>query len=148
MTQTQPDAIVLQAGSVDIITDHPRKVTNDYDNLIAATKLCISDLTTIFISGIPLRRNIIHQSRALSVNAHLRDLAKRDHRIHFISNDNIHDSHIGRDGIHLTDEGTQLLANNIQNTLESWIHAQDGIHFVSQDYDQDFPQLIPTILSR
>ncbi len=143
MTHTHRDAIVLQTGSVDIITEDSNNTISHYNNLIEKTKSSTSHATTIFLSSIPLRRDNSQQSRACAINTYLRRRASHDHRLHFISNDNIQDKHIRRDGIHLTYEGTQLLAKNIQQTLESWIHAQDGF-----STPQDFQQPILTIMSR
>ncbi len=107
------------------------------------TKCSTFDATTIFLSSIPLGHDSSQQSKARAINTYFGHWASLDHRLHFISNENIQDKHIRRDGIHLTHEGIQLLPQNIQQTLESWIHAQDGF-----TTPQDFQQLILTIMSR
>ena len=54
--------------------------------------------------------------KAKETNGIVKDMCVREN-FNFISNDSIREEHLWNDGLHLLDEGTTLLANNIINSL-------------------------------
>ena len=72
----------------------------------------------IFISSVLLRRQFYQQQRCRDLNAFLRDLCVV-HNFIFIDNANISVEHLFTDGVHLTDQGSQILCDNYLLYLNS-----------------------------
>ena len=78
----------------------------------------------VFISGVPIRQKEYIQKRCTELNDILQEMCKH-HGFIYIDNANINMSHVQQDGVHLTYEGSDLLANNYLSYLNSaygWEH--------------------------
>ena len=68
----------------------------------------------VFVSSIINRPS--YQSKVDEINKYLFANAQQ-HNYTFISNSNVHEMHLWRDKVHLTNQGIQLLANNFLDSL-------------------------------
>ncbi len=137
IVNNNPDLVVLQAGSIDVTQYDDDAVIHEYRRTINSLKSCTSDKTTIFLSGIPMRKNRVHEYSARRVNSFLRQASLSDPRLQVIDNDNIILEDLSEDGIHLTPSGKNKLADNIKRQIGIWIEKQD----FTMNYVRDFPPL-------
>ena len=74
----------------------------------------------MFISSILIRRNIKLNSVIRKINDELQELCKK-YNFNYISNDEIGRSFSCDDGVHLSDNGVDILAGNFVNNKNSTI---------------------------
>ena len=74
----------------------------------------------MFISSIIIRRNIKLNSVIRKINDELQELCKK-YNFNYISNDEIGRSFSCDDGVHLSDNGVDILAGNFVNNKNSTI---------------------------
>ena len=105
----------------DII--NTEKLTGDIINIgKSCTDLCVK---RVVISSILPKRNIALTHLILQVNYSLRKQCILN-GFGFISNDNISRTHLWKDGIHLEDLGTNILAGNFVNFLNRFILSKSS----------------------
>ena len=111
-----PDVVIIHAGTNDINT--PLGAQNIAHEIIKIGKTCqqIGGVNDVFISSITCRRNNEETKKVKEVNDFLRELCVGEN-FYFINNDFIKMEHLWKDGLHLLDEGTNILANNFINSL-------------------------------
>ncbi len=106
MLKDNPDIVVLQAGSIDVTEHNAKDIIYEYDRAVKTIMSATNDITTIFLSTIPIRRNHEHDRRASKVNNYIRHITSRDHRLQLVENNNIRLQDLHKDGNHLSDQGT------------------------------------------
>ena len=74
----------------------------------------------MFISLILIKRNIRLNSVVREINDELQELCKKNN-LNYISNDEIGTSFLCDDGVHLSDNGMDILAGNLVNNINSTI---------------------------
>ena len=123
----QPDVVLLHIGSNDINNQtkdktDTEKLTGDIINI---GKSCI-DLVVVISSVLP-KTNISLTRLIRQVNDSLREQCVLN-GFGFISNDNISRTHLWKDGIHLEDLGTNILAGNFVDFLNRFILSKSSEH--------------------
>ena len=123
----QPDVVLLHIGSNDINNQtkdktDTEKLTGDIINI---GKSCI-DLVVVISSVLP-KTNIPLTRLIRQVNDSLREQCVLN-GFGFISNDNISRTHLWKDGIHLEDLGTNILAGNFVDFLNRFILSKSSEH--------------------
>ena len=122
------DVVLLHTGSNDINNQtkdrvNIEKLTWDIINI---GKCCIDlDMKEVVISSILPKRNIALTRLTRQVNDSLREQCVLN-GFGFISNDNISRTHLWKDGIHLEDLGTNILAGNFVDFLNRFILSKSG----------------------
>ena len=107
----------------DII--NTEKLTGDIINIgKSCTDLCVK---RVVISSILPKRNIALTHLIRQVNYSLRKQCILN-GFGFISNDNISRTHLWKDGIHLEDLGTNILAGNFVDFLKRFILSKSSEH--------------------
>ncbi len=101
IVNNNPYLVVLQAGSIEVTQYDADAVIHEYRRTIISLKSCTSDKTTIFLSGIPMRKNRVHEYSARRVNSFLTQASLSDPRLQVINNDNIILEELSEDGVHL-----------------------------------------------
>jgi len=139
MLKNKPDVVVLQAGSIDVTEHNEKEIIYEYEKTVKSIKSANNDVTTVFLSTIPVRRNLEHDRRASRVNNFIRHITTKDHRLQLIENNNIRLADLDTDGIHLSDQGKVKLGCNIRQQIQRWIDIQDGVQY--NPSDKDFPLL-------
>ena len=120
LIEESPDIVVIHCGTNDI---NPRfkqphldaeKIAND---MIEIGKTCRNNgVNEVFISSIVCRSVEAEMLKVDEVNKMVRDLCIKE-GFAFIDNSFIGKQFLWKDGIHLLNDGTTLLANNILNSL-------------------------------
>ena len=122
LEEERPDSVIILAGGNDLPTSRNNplpvlRIANDIMEIgIACKKFNVSN---IFISSVLPRQLVYLQKRRKELNGILRNLCIV-HNFVFIDNENIIlREHILKDGVHLNDSGTILLARNFLNNLNA-----------------------------
>ena len=122
LNNNRPDAVIIHVGSNDINFRNFSCDTaaNDIaENIIKVALLCKEyGVNEVIISSILPKSNIKLSKLIRQVNGRLFDLC-REINIYFLSNDNISRNFICKDGVHLNQEGTHILASNFVNFVKS-----------------------------
>ena len=117
----KPDAAVIMVGTNDI--NRNNKIQQDEkeiaEEIINVGRKCReSGVNEIFISSITCQRNAFSSNKIKLVNESLKDMCVREHFI-YICHESIKQNHLYRDGIHLLEEGTNILSNNIITSINT-----------------------------
>ena len=114
----RPHGLIIIGGTNDLPKRGGRRQLDDGE--IANNLLAIGQqakelgVVNVYISGITIRRGAYYQNRIRIINRLLREGCKK-YGFDFIDNSNILGHHT--DGLHLTNEGSSILMNNIINCL-------------------------------
>ena len=126
--EDHPNVILLHICSNDINNQkkdriNTEKLTGDIINI---GKSCIDlGVKEVVISSILPKKNIAFTRLMRQVNDSLREQCVLN-GFGFISNDNISRTHLWKDGIHLEDLGTNILAGNFVDFLNRFILSKSG----------------------
>ena len=128
--EDQPDLVLLHAGSNDIYNltkdiINTEKLTEDIIN-IGKSGIDVG-VKEVVISSILPKKNIALTRFIWQVNDSLRKQCVLN-RFGFVSNDNISRTHLWKDGIHLEDLGTNILADNFVDFLNRFILSKSSEH--------------------
>ena len=121
LSEVRPESVIIQTGGNDLPTprSNPVPVVDIASEIIQSGLICREyGSKNIFISGVPTRRAHYMQVRCRELNDILMEQCKA-HGFIFIDNTNINTSHLQHDGVHLTNEGSVLLAKNYLFSLNS-----------------------------
>ena len=124
------DVVLLHIDSNDINNQtkdriNTEKLTGDIINI---GKSCINlGVKEVLISSILPKKNIALTRFIRQVNDSLREQCVLN-EFGFISNDNISRKHLWKDGIHLEDLGTNILAGNFADFLNRFILSKSSEH--------------------
>ena len=115
LEEERPDSVIILAGGNDLPTSkkNPTPVSEIADHIIDMGLMCTRyHVSNIFISSVLPRSAAYMQARRNQLNKILRELCKA-HGFTFIENENIVlKEHIWKDGVHLNNQGSDLLARN------------------------------------
>ena len=118
ISKYSPDGIII-GNDLPTPRYNPVPVADIANEIIETGLLCRRyGVQHIFISSVLLRRQFYQQQRCRDLNAFLRDLCVV-HNFIFIDNANISVEHLFTDGVHLTDQGSQILCDNYLFYLNS-----------------------------
>jgi len=119
--EEQPDKVIIHAGTNDISpnTIHIVRPFDLAEQILNVGKVCKSfGVDDIFISSILPRKDVECKQLILEVNDALKNMCNFN-GFKFISNNNINDSFLHGDDIHLNSVGSHLLATNFTEHLKS-----------------------------
>ena len=125
-----PDVVLLHISSNDISNQTKDKINTEKPagDIISISKSCIDfSLKEVVISSILPKRNIVVTRLIRQVKDNLREQCVLN-GFGFISNDNISRTRLWKDGIHLEDLGTKLLAGNFVDFLNRFILPKSSEH--------------------
>ena len=91
------------------------------DNIISFAMTCRDfGVPDVVISEVLPKKNIPVTAIIRKVNNRMRELCKND-KFHFISHQHITRDFLYHDGVHLTDPGTEILADNVVDYINNSI---------------------------
>ena len=91
------------------------------DNIISLAMTCRDFIVPdVVISEVLTKKNIAVTAIIRKVNDRVRELCKNN-KFHFISHQHITRDFLYHDGVHLTDPGTEILADNIVDSINKFI---------------------------
>ena len=115
--KNQPDEIILHVGTNNLKKGNPREIAEKIVDLGHTISLQ-SPATAITLSSLITRKdNEELAAKVKQVNSVLHKFAKQN-EWNFVNNSNITDEHLNRGGLHLSQEGTKLLAQNYSNHIK------------------------------
>ena len=122
MLEEKPDTVIIHAGGNDLRTtrNNPTpalRVANDIIDIGLACKK--NGASRVIISGVITRKPQFLQERCIEVNELLVSQC-RLYNFTYIDNSDINLDCLQRDGVHLNEEGTDLLANNYLDCLKQF----------------------------
>ena len=126
--EDHPDVVLIHIGSNDINNQmkdriNTEKLTGDIINI---GKSCIDlGVKEVVISSILPKKNIAFTRLMRQVNDSLREQCVLN-GFGFISNDNISRTHLWKDGIHLEDLGTNILAGNFADFVNRFMLSKSS----------------------
>ena len=121
LKDVRPTTAVIQTGGNDLPTPRfsPVPVRTIANDVIESGLICRNyGVKNVFISSVPIRRKYYLQNRCAELNDILRDLCMV-HDFTFIDNSDITVDHLQNDGVHLADEGSNLLRDKYIHYLNS-----------------------------
>ena len=128
--EDHPDVVLLHIGSTDINNQTTDRITTENltGDIINTGKSCIDlGVKELVITSILSIKNIALTRLIRQVNDSLRKQCVSI-GFGFISNDNISRTHLWKDGIHLEDLGTNILAGNFEDFLKRFILSKSSEH--------------------
>ena len=116
----RPDCVIIHAGTNDLGNKNESKDNKTIANEIMeiARKCKANGVNQIFISGITCRSGFEVTRKLKDINDKVRNMCVQE-KFNYICNDEITTDFLWRDGLHLLDEGTNLLADNFIYALNS-----------------------------
>ena len=115
LEEVAPKSVIIQSGGNDLPASRglPPTPLNDIVTTIKeSAEICKQfGVKSVFIGGVPIRKKRYVQDRCHELNAQLEAMCV-EHGFIFIDNSNITTDHLYQDGVHLSNEGSDLLANN------------------------------------
>ena len=130
LVDEKPDIIIIHIGSNDVNQSNYTNVNpmNLAQSIIAIGNKCkYYGVKEVVISSILIKRNVEISKVIHQVNKALKELCKHNH-FYFICNDAITRDFLWRDGIHLMDAGTNLLAGNFVDYLNGLLLNVDYVN--------------------
>ena len=121
LSEIQPENVIIQTGGNDLPTprSNPVVVGDIVKEIIQSGLICRDyGVKNILISSVLPRRAQYMQIRCRELNEILMEECKL-HGFIYIDNSNIDTKHLHHDGVHLSNEGSDLLANNYLFYLNS-----------------------------
>ena len=124
----KPDISIIHVGGNNINYKNLEDINVDEisENIANVGKKCASFSSTVFISSILVKKNVRVSAVIRRVNEKLQDLCGK-YGFHFISNDNIGRKFLSDDGIHLSEDGTDIFASNFVNSVNDIIFNLDNL---------------------
>ena len=122
LEREKPDSVILHVGTNNIRGNQSTKEIAD--DIINIGKKCERQGIRVYISSILYRSNFYDRKKLRQVNDFLGSCAENN--FIYICNDVITQQYLWRDGIHLNNEGTNMLANNFIDHLKGKF-AQNAI---------------------
>ena len=119
LVDEKPESIILHIGSNDITEANYDNVNAEDlgQRIVNIAKKCRSfDVNNTAISSILMRKNMSIKKIIKKANEEISSMCAA-YGFHFICNDMIDVSMIWKDGLHLTNSGTKVLANNFLKYL-------------------------------
>ena len=123
LLKEKPDTVVIHVGSNNIT----HRIFDDCnaaklaDEIIDIGKMCTQYGVKDAIFSSIFVKNSIKLSKMISQVNETVTKKCEENEFHFVSNDNILRKHLCKDGVHLTDEGTNIFAGNIVDYISHFI---------------------------
>ena len=117
-----PEIAVIHVGINDLLEKGNKDINilKLAEEIIGVGLLCREfNVRDIFISVITYTTKI-HIKHIRDLNKAIKELCKR-YNFFFIENDNIRNSHLWKDGLHLNDSGIVVIADNFISTLNHFL---------------------------
>ena len=120
---------ILEEDRPDMVITHNSINNIDANGILKriidiGKKCLLYGVKEVIISSIFIKRQFKLTRIIKQVNDHLRDEC-RSNKFHFISNDNITNECLWKDGLHLNNEGTCMFASNLVDFLNGFIFNRD-----------------------
>ena len=116
-----PQVVLLQCGGNDLPTSkqNPKPVQEIAEEIIDTAKICENyGAENILIGSVITRKQGYVDIRRKELNTLLKGMCYNLGYV-YIDNDNIEHAHLYRDGVHLTHEGSDILAKNYLHSLNN-----------------------------
>ena len=124
--EEQPDVVLVQAGGNDLAAYRNKPISLIANDIMEiATKASNWAVKHVFVGGVTVRETQFTKERLNELNRVLASLCKARGFV-FINNDEITIDHLS-DGVHLTKEGTRILANNYLDALRERLNGNPVI---------------------
>ena len=122
-THRNSELIILQLTTNDLKKTSLDQVVSDMKNLVDKIHATVPS-SKISISSAPYQRSVDMNSKIKYVNASLELFYRNSSYLHVSTNDNINPAgdFYTRDGIHLNHRGSSMLAGNIRNIINHYLH--------------------------
>ena len=115
-----PDAVVIHVGTNNVKRGNQKPTQTNAEiaeEIIQTGRICRQyGVNEVFISSLLCRSSTSEMKNIREINCFIKERCVRENFI-FIFNDSISEEHLWKDGLHLTDDGTTILANNFINIL-------------------------------
>ena len=109
-----PDLYIFHAGTNDLRSGkEPMQIANEIIHVASSLKTSENDVA---ISGI-VKRNDGFNEKGKIVNSILR-MKARELGLGYVDHENIHNHHLNNGGLHLNEEGDDVLTNNFANFIK------------------------------
>ena len=121
LKEKKPESVIIQCGGNDLPTprSNPVPVTDIALEMIKSGLICRENgVKNIIVGSVLLRQPFYTQARCRELNTILQEQCE-NHGFTFIQHKNINTSHLMKDGVHLTYEGSDLLRDNYLFYLNS-----------------------------
>ena len=117
LEEENPSVVIVQAGGNDLQTSNIsiKEIVSDIQEICVKSRN--ANVSDIFIGGVTIRSATNAKRRGEELNDALRDLCKGNDYT-FIDNSKITTGHL-YDGVHLSDAGSVILANNYLNAMHN-----------------------------
>ena len=124
----KPDISIIHVGGNNINYKNLEDINVDEisENIANVGKKCARFSSTVFISSILVKKNVSVSAVIRRVNEKLQDLCGK-YGFHFISNSNIVRKFLSDDGIHLSEDGTDIFASNFVNSVNDIIFNLENL---------------------
>ena len=123
LKEQKPDIIVIHVGGNDINCKIKGNVNvnEPADNIINLAVICRDfGVPDIAISEVLPKKSIAVTAIIRKINDRVKELCKNQ-KFHFISHQHMTKDFLYHDGVHLTDPGTEILAENIVDYINNFI---------------------------
>ena len=120
LESNRPESIIIHVGTNDIAPryESPKSSSDISNSILQIAEKCREfGVKNIFISGLTCRSLKSELDKVLEVNSFLMN-ACYEQNYYFINNNNIELGNLYEDGIHLADNGIDILEHNFFNSLE------------------------------
>ena len=121
LMEESPEIVVIHIGGNDLPTskNNPTPIEDVANRVIDTAKLCENfGAKKILIAGVIVRNLGYMEKRRLLLNSQLKKLCM-EHNYIFIDNENITRQHLLNDNVHLNEDGSVVLAENMLSALSS-----------------------------
>ena len=135
LVDQKPSSIIIHIGSNDITKSNYKYVNvKEVAERISSIGLKCRryGVNDIAISSILVRNHSIINNLIIETNFYLKELCLRN-GFRFISNDNISNNLLYKDGLHLSDKGTTVLANSFLQYFSS-LSSDERLRNVNMNY--------------
>ena len=120
LADTKPESVIIQAGGNDLPTPrgNPVPVETIANGIMQAANMCSSyGVKNVYVAGVLTRKQYYMKERCENLNKILQDQCLLN-GFYFIDNSAI-DTQFMYDGVHLNNEGSEMLCDNYLSKLNS-----------------------------
>ena len=123
LQEEHPEAVIIQAGGKDLAERKPQPIKNIANDVIEIALKSKQYAKDVYVGGVTVRATQFTPQKLKELNETLQALCKL-HKLIFINNSSITTDHL-LDGVHLSEEGTRLLANNYLDALDTLPRSEE-----------------------
>ena len=119
LNRDKPDCVVIHCGTNNLNRNNSMNNNQIANDIVDIARKCRRlGVNNIFLSGIIVRNSFAAARKLRDINEQVREMCINE-KFNFICNDNITREFLSTDGIHLIEQGTNLLANNFLNAINT-----------------------------